>query len=60
MIAYFICDTLSSANPVIIGTRSLEAKKKEVMLLFTKITKEDVSLNNYITRGKNLVMFGNL
>lgn len=32
--------------------RSLETKKREVMELFAQITKEDVTLNNYISRSR--------
>ena len=34
--------------------RSLETKKKELMALFAEITKDDVTLNNYISRSKIL------
>ncbi|CAK9090615.1 unnamed protein product [Durusdinium trenchii] len=33
---------------------SLEAKKNEVMGLFAQCTKDDVTLNNYLTRSKNI------
>ena len=35
--------------------RSLETKKKDLMALFAEITKDDVTLNNYISRSKVLV-----
>ena len=35
-------------------TRGLDEKKKNIMNLFAACTKTDVTLNNYITRSKNL------
>ena len=37
--------------------RSLVDKKKEVMSLFTQCTKDDVTMNNYLTRSKSLDQF---
>ncbi|CAL1156374.1 unnamed protein product [Cladocopium goreaui] len=35
-------------------SQSLETKKKDLMALFAEITKDDVTLNNYISRSKNI------
>lgn len=40
--------------PLLALARSAEELKVEVMGLFSKCTKEDVTLNNYITRSKSL------
>jgi hypothetical protein len=34
--------------------RGLEKRKADVMDAFTKCTKDDVSLNNFLARAKNL------
>ena len=33
--------------------RNLEDNKNKIMTLFVKCTKEDVALNNYVTRARN-------
>ena len=39
--------------------RSFEQKKQQVLQLFTTITKQDVTLNNYLCRSKTLaLLFG--
>lgn len=44
-----------------IGASSLEDKKNAIMTDFAEVTKADVTLNNYLTRSKNLFyIFSNI
>ena len=45
----------SSLEDIVVVLRSFEQKKKQVLQLFTNITKQDVTLNNYLCRSKSVL-----
>ena len=56
---YTYVTAASSLEDIVVVLRSFEQKKKQVLQLFTNISKQDVILNNCLCRSKTLaLLFG--